>query len=193
MRSILILLLIFISCTKNSQTDLDNYEEEAAIDIEGISYESFEIYLLEELDESRGYCVDVKGSKTNANPDNGLQAHTCYSYQGEISVDQKFDKTKIEESEFYMPFFEVCMEAESIEESATLQLKICNKNEKQKFSLNSNGTISLDGNTDLCLTVSENSREGGGGNPIHRIRDLSLKNCNNNLSYQQKWGLRKIQ
>ena len=103
MRSILILLLIFISCTKNSQTDLDNYEEEAAIDIEGISYESFEIYLLEELDESRGYCVDVKGSKTNANPDNGLQAHTCYSYQGEISVDQKFDKTKLVEVLYY-PF-----------------------------------------------------------------------------------------
>ena len=84
------------------------------------------------------------------------------------------------------------MEAESVDESAILQLKICNKNEKQKFSLNSNGTISLDENTDLCLTVSENSREGGGGNPIHRIRDLSLKNCNNNLSYRQKWGLRKI-
>ena len=37
MRSILILLLIFISCTKNSQTDLDNYKEEAPIGIEGIS------------------------------------------------------------------------------------------------------------------------------------------------------------
>jgi len=193
MKNIFILLVFFVSCSKNSETDMKYNDDEVTIDIEGISNEYFEIHLLEELDESRGYCIDVKGSKTNANPDNGLQAHTCYSYQGEISVDQKFDKDKVEESEFYMPFFEVCMEAESIDESATLQLKICNKNAKQKFSLNSNGLISLDGNTNLCITVSENSREGGGGNPIHRIRDLSLENCSANLSSRQKWGLRKIQ
>ena len=47
-----------------------------------------EVYLLNQLDDHRGYCIDIKGSKSNANPENGLQAHTCYSYQGEISVDQ---------------------------------------------------------------------------------------------------------
>ena len=67
-------------------------EETIVIDeIETILNEVVEIYLLETLDESRGFCLDIKGYKSNANIDNGLQAHTCYSYQGMVAVDQGFD------------------------------------------------------------------------------------------------------
>ena len=43
-----------------------------------------EIYLTNQLDDERGFCVDIKGHKTRAKIDRGLQAHTCYSYQGSI-------------------------------------------------------------------------------------------------------------
>ena len=56
--------------------------------------EAVEIYALNQLDEYRGYCLDIKGHKLKARTNKGLQAHTCYSYQGEIAVDQGFDSLK---------------------------------------------------------------------------------------------------
>ena len=193
MKYILFISLLFISCSKNSESNSINEDESLASETEQVSNEYYEIYLLEQLNENRGYCIDIKGSKLNADPDNGLQAHTCYSYQGEVSVDQGFDNVKIDEDEFYMPFFDVCMEAENISASSTLNLKGCNKNEKQKFKFNNKAEIVLNDNNNLCLTVSENSREGGGGTPTHLIRDLILDNCSTDISTRQRWGLRKAQ
>ena len=193
MKYILFISLLFTSCSKNSESNSINEDESLASETEQISSKNYEIYLLEQLNENRGYCIDIKGSKLNADPDNGLQAHTCYSYQGEVSVDQGFDSAKIDEDEFYMPFFEVCMEAENTSVSSILKLKVCNKNVKQKFKFNSNEEIVLSDNTNLCLTVSENSREGGGGTPTHLIRDLILDNCSADISTRQRWGLRKAQ
>ena len=50
-----------------------------------------EIYSLDQMDDQRGYCIDIKGHKSKAKIVSGLQAHTCYSYQGSIAVDQGFD------------------------------------------------------------------------------------------------------
>ena len=38
----------------------------------------------------------MMGYKTDSDINKSLQAHSCYSYQGEISVDQGFDKVKID-------------------------------------------------------------------------------------------------
>ncbi len=193
MKYIIFISLLFISCSKNSESNSINENENLASETEQVSNEYYEIYLLEQLNENRGYCIDIKGSKLNANPDNGLQAHTCYSYEGEVSVDQGFDNVKIDEDEFYMPFFNVCMEAENTSATSKLNLKACNKNEKQKFKFNNKAEIVLNDNNNLCLTVSENSREGGGGTPTHLIRDLILDNCSTDISTRQRWGLRKAQ
>ena len=53
--------------------------------------DNVEIYLLNQLDDPRGFCIDIRGHKLKAKIDKGLQAHTCYSYQGKISPDQGFD------------------------------------------------------------------------------------------------------
>ena len=49
-----------------------------------------EIQLMNKLDDQRGYCIDIRGHKERAKVQRGLQAHTCYSYQGRIGVDQAF-------------------------------------------------------------------------------------------------------
>ena len=177
--------LIF-SCFTNSE------EIETVNEIETTLLESeiVEVYLLKPLNDSRGYCIDISGSKSNADINNGLQSHTCYSYQGEVSVDQGFDYDKINDNEFYIPFFKVCMEAEKIEKSSRLLLNKCD-NQKQQFVFQADGKIQLSSNLGLCLTVSKNFREGGGGNPVHLIRDLSLQLCEDKLSSQQKWGIRQ--
>ena len=96
MKYILFISLLFISCSKNSESNSINEDENLTSETERVSNEYYEIYLLEQLNENRGYCIYIKGSKLNADPDNGLQAHTCYSYQGEVSVDQGFDNVKID-------------------------------------------------------------------------------------------------
>lgn len=184
MKNLVILLLsLFISCNNESSENNDLQPE--------ITQELVEIYLINNLNDTRGYCIDVRGYKTNANVNSSLQAHTCYSYQGEISVDQGFDSVKIVNNEFYINHFEVCMEADKIESSSNVNLSICDKNDKQKFILQSDGKIQLKTNLSLCLTVSESFEEGGGGNPIHLIRTLTLQNCNDEHSSRQKWGTRK--
>ena len=57
--------------------------------------DNVEIYLQNQLDDPRGFCIDIRGHKLKAKIDKGLQAHTCYSYQGEISPDQGFSSHKL--------------------------------------------------------------------------------------------------
>lgn len=153
--------------------------------------ETVEVHLLNNLNDSRGFCIDMMGYKTNADVNKSLQAHSCYSYQGEISVDQGFDNFKITNEEFYIRHFKVCMESEEIKEGSTIKLSSCDKNEKQKFVLKSDGKIQPKNNSSLCLTVSEDFREGGGGTPVHLIRTLTLESCDDAISSRQKWGFRK--
>jgi hypothetical protein len=155
-----------------------------------IESEIVEVYLLSQLNDSRGFCLDVIGYKNSADVKKGIQAHTCYSSQGEISVDQGFDEARIALNKFFISHFNVCLVADKIKESASVRLNNCDDTENQKFILQNDGKIQPSSNLSLCLTASENYREGGGGNPVNLIRSLSLEICNNNFSSRQTWGTR---
>tara|TARA_X000000368_G_scaffold219997_1_gene173585 strand:+ start:296 stop:802 length:507 start_codon:yes stop_codon:yes gene_type:complete len=152
--------------------------------------ETSEVYLLNNLNDTRGFCIDMTGYKTNADINKALQAHSCYSYQGSVSVDQGFDVSKISNGEFSLPFFNVCMEIENAEPSSVLILRGCDKNPKQQFVFEDDGKIKPVNDLGLCLTASSDYREGGGGSPVHLIRDLSLSACDESLSTRQSWGFR---
>ena len=175
--------LILSSCNdKISQEDETVHYPQASV---------VEIYLVDSLDEPRGFCLDIKGYKESADTKKGLQAHTCYSYQGSIAIDQGFSFDRINIGEFYMPGFDVCLEAENMNPSSSIKLESCLKSDLQKFVLSINGNIFLENSKNLCLTISsENSRVGGGGSPVHLIRDLTLKNCDLNLTKFQTWATR---
>ena len=154
--------------------------------------EAVEIYALNQLDEYRGYCLDIKGHKLKARTNKGLQAHTCYSYLGEIAVDQGFDSLKLSQNQFFLPAFDVCMEAASIAAITKIQLSNCGNGKFQEFELDENGRIRLVSNLKLCLTVAQGqSKEGGGGSPVHLMRNLSLEFCTVSLNPYQTWSVRK--
>ena len=152
--------------------------------------ETAEVYLLNNLNDTRGFCIDMTGYKTNADVNKALQTHSCYSYQGSVSVDQGFDVSKISNGEFSLPFFNVCMEIENAEPSSGLILRGCDKNPKQQFVFEDDGKIKPVNDLSLCLTASGDYREGGGGSPVHLIRDLSLSACDVSLYTRQSWGFR---
>ena len=54
-----------------------------------------EIKLPDSLDDKRGFCIDIKWHKFKAKIKRRIQIHTCYSYQGKISVDQELDAKKL--------------------------------------------------------------------------------------------------
>jgi hypothetical protein len=152
-----------------------------------------EIYSINQIDEPRGYCFDIKGHKSNAKIDKGLQAHTCYSYQGKIAIDQGFDVVKLKKNQFFLPTFGVCMEATAATPAATLKLGECNNKTLQDFKWDNHGRIYLDGNTKLCVTIAQGkARNGGGGSPVHKIRNLSMELCGAGIDSFQIWASRKV-
>ena len=177
-------LIFFSSCDKQSGVDvLEPLEEMGFV-------ETAEVYLLNNLNDSRGFCIDMTGYKTSADVNKALQTHSCYSYQGSVSVDQGFDVSKISNGEFSLPFFNVCMEVENTESSSGLILRVCDKSPKQQFVFEDDGKIKPVNDLSLCLTASGDYREGGGGSPVHLIRDLSLSACDTSFSSRQSWGIR---
>ena len=179
-------LAFFSSCDKQPEVDVVGPLEERGF------AETVEVYLLNNLNDTRGFCIDMTGYKTNADVNKALQTHSCYSYQGSVSVDQGFDVSKISNGEFNLPFFNVCMEVESAESSSGLVLRGCDKNPKQQFVFEDDGKIKPINDLGLCLTASSDYREGGGGSPVHLIRDLSLIDCGASFSTRQNWGLRSV-
>ena len=152
-----------------------------------------EIKLINNLDDKRGFCVDIKGHKNRAKIERGLQAHTCYSYQGVIAVDQDFDPVKLTKNEFFFSAFDVCIEATGAKSSATLKLAKCNNKRLQDFKWDNYGRIYLGGDSKLCVTIaSDKARDGGGGSPVHRIRNLSLEFCRVDVNPYQIWAIRKV-
>ena len=177
-------LILLSSCDKQSEIDVVESLEKRGF------AETVEVYLLNNLNDTRGFCIDMTGYKTNADVNKALQTHSCYSYQGSVSVDQGFDVSKISNGEFNLPFFNVCMEVENAESSSGLILRSCDKNPKQQFVFEDDGKIKPVNDLSLCLTASVDYRGGGGGSPVHLIRDLSLSACDASFSSRQSWGVR---
>ena len=149
-----------------------------------------EIQLVDKLDEQRGFCLDIRGHKERAKVNRGLQAHTCYSYQGQLGVDQAFDEQLISRGKFYLPAFNVCIEADDSVAGSRLNLEACNDTEEQRFEFTANDQIKLVSNEELCLAIdASGSKQGGGGTPLHLLRSLSLTNCEKSRARYTTWRL----
>ena len=112
-----------------------------------------EIKLINNIDDKRGFCVDIKGHKNRAKIERGLQAHTCYSYQGDIAVDQGLDANKLKQKELFFPNFNVCVHPSSNNNPLSLTLVKCKNT--QEFIFYEDNTIRLKGNTNLCITIAK--------------------------------------
>ena len=79
-----------------------------------------EVTLVDRLDEPRGFCFDTLGFQAQARPEEGLQTHSCYSYQGQLAVDQAFDGDLIPEGTFKLIEFDLCMTLTGTSTGSTL-------------------------------------------------------------------------
>lgn len=152
--------------------------------------DNVEIYLQDMLDNTQvGYCIDVaKGRGKDANPDDGLQGHTCYSPGGEIGYDQAFDPDKFAEGLLYMVNFDVCTQTTSTEAGSALELAACDGSEAQSFVFSGEGTIVPAAAPEMCMTVAQETRSGR--SDVNQIKVLSLEPCSDDQAAYQNWNVR---
>ena len=85
--------------------------------------------------------------------------------------------------------FDVCVRSASSNNPMNFSLIKCGNT--QEFVFIEDNTIRLKNNKNLCLTVAKgNSRNGGGGSPLHLIRNLTMQICNEQKSIYKTWGIR---
>ena len=152
--------------------------------------EDVEIYLQDMLDNTQsGYCIDIaRAQGVKANPEDGLQGHTCYSPKGELMVDQIFDKVQFADGILYMPKFDVCAEISSNTIGSSIGLAACNGSAEQSFEFTGEGTIMPSAATELCLTLAESTRTGR--SKVNQIKVLTLESCLESMAGYQIWAVR---
>lgn len=152
---------------------------------------SVELTLKDDLDgDLNGYCFDIVGGGPNINPDEGLQAHTCYSYRGAVGSDQAIDPALLAQGIIKIPTFDVCAQPSSAQQGSKLSLTSCDNSEAQRFIISDSGTISPSAAPDLCATAGIETRRGRNGTSPHQIKELTLEPCDEALSDRQQWRTR---
>ena len=150
-----------------------------------------EVTLKDRLDGNlNGYCLDIRGGGQNIDPAQGLQAHTCYSYRGDLGSDQAFDPELIAGGEFKVIAFDVCATMEGTESGAEVALSACDGSELQQFDLSTSGSISPKSAPGMCLTAGNETTFGMGGTSPHQIKTLTLQQCSDTLAAYQEWYTR---
>lgn len=152
--------------------------------------ENVEIYLTDMLDNvQNGYCLDIaRAQGAQANPDDGLQGHTCYSPGGTLGVDQTFDTTRFADGTLYMPEFDVCTQVASTESGMAIDLAQCDGSDAQSFTFSGEGTITPAAAPDMCFTLAEETRTGR--SDANQIKVLSLEPCDAGMAAFQTWTTR---
>jgi hypothetical protein len=152
-----------------------------------------EIYLLDKLDGNLNhYCIDMQGFQERADVNGNLQTHTCYSYQGQLAVDQTMDTMNIDKGMLKVDAFNVCATLHGTVAGSTIGVTECTGANEQKFELSANGEIRPTAAPTMCLTSGPSSWAGGrNGDSPHQIRTLNLQPCSDEAMVYQRWGTRE--
>lgn len=146
-----------------------------------------EIKLVSTLDEPRGYCIDMSGSKESASPTSPLQTHTCYDYQGAIAVDQGVTTSGIAKGVLRFPHFGVCVVGTQVRAGGSVTLAPCSEAGTKAIAMSKAGLIKPIASKALCLTAGATSNPGGGGSPVHLKRSLTWETCSGAAASRQVW------
>jgi len=154
---------------------------------------SVEVKLKAPIDEDRGWCLDLRGGQNNGAPIGGVHGHTCYTYIGKgPTKDQAFMMENIkDQNEFRMVAFnDKCMTLFEPNEGSFVSIETCDGRETQDIAMNDSGQIIPEMTPELCLTAGSVVLPGGGGNPIHIMRDISFEACYSAINERQLWEVR---
>lgn len=152
-----------------------------------------EVKLIAPIEEDRGWCLDLRGRMNNAVPIGGVHGHTCDTYSGNGPiVDQAFSMEDVVEEDTFrlLAFSDKCLTLYEPEEGSFVSMETCDGRETQAIVMNESGRISPRMMPQLCLTAGAVVLPGGGGNPLHLMRDISFEACDSAVDERQLWEFR---
>jgi hypothetical protein len=152
-----------------------------------------EVKLIAPIEEDRGWCLDLRGRMNNAAPIGGVHGHTCDTYSGNGPiVDQAFSMENIMQENVFrlLAFSDKCMTLYEPGEGSFVSMETCDGRATQAIMMNESGRITPEMLPDLCLTAGAVVLPGGGGDPLHLMRDISFEACDSAISERQLWEFR---
>lgn len=152
-----------------------------------------EVKLQAYFEEDRGWCLDLRGPPPRAQPLGGVHGHTCYLYQESVSRDQGYSKEDILENDRFRlaGFPNQCMTIYEPSAGSFVSMETCDDRVTQHISLDDSGHIVPKMDTSLCLTIGTETLPGGGGTPLHILRDATFEACDDSIADRQLWELRE--
>jgi len=167
-------LFMFLAITANAETPV-------------------EVKLIAPIEEDRGWCLDLRGRLNNAQPVGGLHGHTCDSYSGNgLAPDQAYAMESIQEKNQFrlVEFNDKCMTLYEPQAGSFISMETCDGRKTQDIVLTEAGKISPRMMPELCVTMGTVVVPGGGGKPLHIMRDVTFEACDSEINQRQLWELR---
>lgn len=152
------------------------------IDVDPATAEATLVQLIDALDESEYYCVDVPGFGRSLQLEAALMAHTCKPG----ADDEMFAVNRPGPGNLSMPAYDLCMEADAAGSPVQLYLRECTDSTLQRFDFDPDGRLVLSG-MGLCMAVSPEDGEPTGG-PSHLRRDLLMLDCAETEPALSQWA-----
>ena len=89
-----------------------------------------------------------------------------------------------------MPEHDVCVAPAELVAGASIGLAACDGSDLQRVLRSGEGRIGPASDPALCFTAGGDTRVGRGGTSQHRIKDLTLEPCSEDLAAYQTWRTR---
>ena len=151
-----------------------------------VSAQSMFLRSMYELEDPRGYCLDIPGFGPRMQLDAPITTHTCkYSLPG-FDVDEIFEHT---DGKLRLVNYDRCL-AGSATDTAGAAVNSIDCGDAHPWQVHDDGRVTPADNANLCLTLSA-EREFVNSSiatvPPYSSRDVSLEPCTAAASYRQRW------
>lgn len=152
-----------------------------------------EIKLIAAIQEARGWCLDVRGAPGKTEPIGGLRSETCKMYSdNKPTEDQAFYMEDIQKNNQFrmVDFSDKCITLYEPAAGSFVSLETCDGRAAQAIKFHDTGHIIPEMMPELCLTISDLVMPGGGGRPLHLMRDVTFEQCDPAIDIRQTWEMR---
>ena len=136
------------------------------------------------LDEPKGYCLDLEGYASTTDTSAPPIVHSCkegWWRDGTYKVDYP------QPGHIYLPDYDLCLEATSLQDGAPLKLDACSDAPLQHFVFRDDEKVEVtsDSPDKLCLAIADESRRTG----ANLRRATLMASCDNTNDQNTQWIL----
>ena len=139
-----------------------------------------------ELEDPRGYCLDIPGFGARIRIDAPITTHTCkYSLPG-FDVDEIFEHT---DGKLRLVNYDRCLSADSME-AGRADVNSIDCGDAHEWQVHDDGRVTPSSDSSQCLTLAAERvfvNTAIGTVPPYSSRAVSLEPCTADASYRQRW------